>query len=133
VRLIVKYLRLDAARHQDLKERIETLKTALASKNGGTVMPSRPIKHVQQVVAAYFGLSMSEMLGPNRTLRIVRPRQIAMFLAKTEGLHSFPEIGKVFGRDHTTILHAVRTIQELMETDRVVVHYVDELKRLISD
>ena len=65
---------------------------------------------------------------------IVKPRQIAMFLAKTMTPRSFPEIGRRFGgRDHTTVLHAVRKIEDLLEKDNKLSQEVELLKRLINE
>ncbi|WP_334175968.1 helix-turn-helix domain-containing protein, partial [Pseudoxanthobacter sp.] len=65
---------------------------------------------------------------------IVRPRQIAMYLAKTMTPRSLPEIGRQFGgRDHTTVLHAVRKIEELARTDSRTAEEIETLKRLLDD
>jgi chromosomal replication initiator protein len=69
-----------------------------------------------------------------RTRVIVKPRQIAMYLAKTLTPRSFPEIGRRFGgRDHTTVLHAVRKIEELISGDTKLSHEIELLKRLINE
>ena len=74
------------------------------------------------------------MLSGRRTRAIVRPRQIAMYLAKTMTSKSFPEIGKRFGgRDHTTVLHAVRKVEELAAGDETLAQEIELLKRLIQD
>lgn len=72
-------------------------------------------------VAAYYGVTTLDVLSDRRTANIVRPRQVAMYLAKTLTTRSLPEIGRRFGgRDHTTVLHAVRKVTALRETDRRV-------------
>jgi chromosomal replication initiator protein len=64
----------------------------------------------------------------------VRPRQIAMYLAKTLTLRSLPEIGRRFGgRDHTTVLHAVRKIENLVSTDTALAEEIELLKRQLQD
>lgn len=69
------------------------------------------IEDIQKMVATHFNVSRSDILSSRRTANVVRPRQIAMYLAKTMTLRSLPEIGRRFGgRDHTTVLHAVRKI-----------------------
>lgn len=66
--------------------------------------------------SAYYGVSVMDVLSHRRTADVMRPRQIAMYLAKTLTLRSLPEIGRRFGgRDHTTVLHAVRKIEALIE------------------
>lgn len=72
------------------------------------------IKRITQVVADHYGVTRIDMYSQRRTAKIVLPRQIAMYLAKTVTLRSLPDIGRRFGgRDHTTVLHAVRKIKAL--------------------
>ena len=72
------------------------------------------IEDIQRAVARHYNVSRADMLSSRRTANVVRPRQIAMYLAKTLTLRSLPEIGRRFGgRDHTTVLHAVRKIENL--------------------
>ena len=67
------------------------------------------------MVARQYNVSRSDLLSSRRTANVVRPRQVAMYLAKTLTLRSLPEIGRRFGgRDHTTVLHAVRKIEALV-------------------
>ena len=74
------------------------------------------------------------MFSARRSRQIARPRQIAMYLAKNLTSMSYPEIGKRFGnRDHTTIMHAVRKIEELMEQDTSMCHDINLLKSLLVD
>jgi len=76
------------------------------------------LENIQKVVAAHYQLRVTDMLSKRRTRNIARPRQMAMFLAKSLTQHSLPEIGDAFGgRDHTTVLHACRKIESLCETD----------------
>jgi len=76
------------------------------------------LENIQKVVAAHYQLRVTELLSKRRTRNIARPRQMAMFLAKSLTQHSLPEIGEAFGgRDHTTVLHACRKIDSLCETD----------------
>lgn len=73
------------------------------------------IADIQAAVVKHFGITMTDLLSPRRTHKVIRPRQIAMYLAKTMTLRTLPEIGRRFGgRDHTTILHAVRKIEGLL-------------------
>jgi chromosomal replication initiator protein len=92
------------------------------------------IEDIQRIVARHFNVSKADLLSSRRTRTIVRPRQIAMYLSKTLTPRSLPEIGRRFGgRDHTTVLHAVRKIEELMEGDRAFADEVELLKRQIEE
>ena len=76
------------------------------------------ITNIQKVVAEYFQLRVADLLSKRRSRSVARPRQMAMSLAKELTEHSLPEIGDAFGgRDHTTVLHACRTIRNFRETD----------------
>ncbi|MBN9033185.1 MAG: chromosomal replication initiator protein DnaA [Rhizobiales bacterium] len=78
------------------------------------------IEDIQRVVARHYNVSRQELVSNRRTRVIVKPRQIAMYLSKTLTPRSFPEIGRRFGgRDHTTVLHAVRKIEDLIEKARL--------------
>lgn len=78
--------------------------------------PVRPtIRDIQIAAAQHFGVSRDDLLSSRRTSVVVRPRQIAMYLAKTMTLNTLPEIGRRFGgRDHTTVLHAVSKMERLI-------------------
>ena len=92
------------------------------------------IEDIQRVVSRHYNVSRQELVSNRRTRVIVKPRQIAMYLAKTMTPRSFPEIGRRFGgRDHTTVLHAVRKIEELIGGDTKLGHEVELLKRLIME
>lgn len=90
------------------------------------------IDEIQKIVSKHFGVSRSDILSSRRTRSIVRPRQIAMYLSKHLTSRSLPEIGRRFGdRDHTTVLHAIRKIGELMQDDTTLKDDVELLKRLL--
>lgn len=92
------------------------------------------IEEIQRVVARHYNVSKQDLLSNRRTRSIVRPRQVAMYLAKMMTLRSLPEIGRRFGgRDHTTVLHAVRKIEEMMEGDSKLAQELELLKRLIDE
>lgn len=92
------------------------------------------IEDIQRIVARQFNVSKNDLLSNRRTRVIVRPRQIAMYLAKVMTPRSLPEIGRRFGgRDHTTVLHAVRKIEELSSSDQKIAHEIELLKRLILE
>jgi len=76
------------------------------------------IENIQRIVADYYKIKVADLLSKRRTRSVARPRQMAMALAKELTNHSLPEIGDAFGgRDHTTVLHACRKINELKESD----------------
>jgi chromosomal replication initiator protein len=92
------------------------------------------IEDIQRVVARHYNVSKTELLSNRRTRTIVKPRQIAMYLAKVMTPRSLPEIGRRFGgRDHTTVLHAVRKIEDLAGSDNTLSQELELLRRLISD
>lgn len=76
------------------------------------------ISNIQERVAVFFGISMIEILSDRKARGIVRPRQVAMYLAKEMTLHSFPAIGRAFHRDHTTIMAGVQRVSRLMDENR---------------
>ena len=79
------------------------------------------IENIQKTVADYYKIRVADLRSNTRLRAISRPRQIAMALAKDLTEHSLPEIGEAFGgRDHTTVLHACRKIQELQQSDEVI-------------
>ncbi|MEL6734271.1 MAG: chromosomal replication initiator protein DnaA [Pseudomonadota bacterium] len=92
------------------------------------------IEDIQRVVARHYNVSRNDMLSNRRTRVIVLPRQIAMYLSKLLTPRSLPEIGRRFGgRDHTTVLHAVRKIERLLAEDQQLAHEIELLKRLIHE
>jgi chromosomal replication initiator protein len=92
------------------------------------------IEDIQRIVAQHYSVSRTDMLSERRTVNVVRPRQMAMYLAKTLTLRSLPEIGRKFGgRDHTTVLHAVRKIEALVGSDAMLADEVEALKSQLQD
>lgn len=91
------------------------------------------IENIQRVVAEYYNIKMSELKSKTRTRSVARPRQMAMALAKELTNHSLPEIGREFGgRDHTTVMHACKTISELRDTDSSLQEDYTNLTRKLS-
>jgi chromosomal replication initiator protein len=91
------------------------------------------IEEIQRRVAEHYNVRLSDMVGPKRLRTIARPRQIAMYLAKQLTPRSLPEIGRRFGgRDHTTIMHGIRKIEELMATDSQMSDDLQMLKRQLQ-
>jgi chromosomal replication initiator protein len=92
------------------------------------------IEDIQKLVAGHFNVSRADILSSRRTANVVRPRQIAMYLSKVLTLRSLPEIGRRFGgRDHTTVLHAVRKIEGLATSDGTLSEEIDLLKRMLME
>ncbi|MFM7446959.1 MAG: chromosomal replication initiator protein DnaA [Tabrizicola sp.] len=91
------------------------------------------IEEIQRKVAEHYNVRLSDLIGPKRLRTIARPRQVAMYLAKQLTPRSLPEIGRRFGgRDHTTIMHGVRKIEELMTTDSQLADDLQLLRRLLQ-
>lgn len=91
------------------------------------------IDNIQKTVAEYYKIKMSDLLSKRRTRSVARPRQMAMALAKELTNHSYPEIGDSFGgRDHTTVLHACRKIEELRKESRDIKEDYSNLIRTLS-
>ncbi|MBO6717812.1 MAG: chromosomal replication initiator protein DnaA [Rhizobiaceae bacterium] len=92
------------------------------------------IEDIQRVVSRHYNVSKTELLSNRRTRTIVKPRQVAMYLSKVMTPRSLPEIGRRFGgRDHTTVLHAVRKIEGLSGSDNTLAQEIELLKRLIAE
>ena len=88
------------------------------------------IENIQKIVASFFQISLQEMLSPRRSRSLARPRQIAMYLSKKHTTKSLPDIGRKFSnRDHTTVIHAVRKIDQLIQRDETVKNNIIELKK----
>ena len=91
------------------------------------------IEEIQLRVAQHFNIKVSEMHSPRRARAVARPRQVAMYLAKQLTSRSLPEIGRKFGnRDHTTVMHAVRKIEELRSTDSSMSEDIELLRRMLQ-
>jgi len=102
------------------------------------IRPAEPkrvrIEDIQRIVARQYNVSRADLLSSRRTANVVRPRQVAMYLAKILTLRSLPEIGRRFGgRDHTTVLHAVRKIENLASSDSALAEEIEALKRQLQD
>ena len=109
-------------------ENSKTLLSDLISAREKTIS----IDSIQKKVSSYYNLSLSDMTSSRRSINIARPRQIAMFLCKGLTSYSYPEIGKAFGgKDHTTVLHAVKKIQSMLESDQKLRTHISDLKEAI--
>lgn len=90
------------------------------------------IEDVQRKVAERYNIRVSEMTSKRRERSVARPRQIAMYLAKNLTTKSLPDIGRAFDRDHTTVIHAVKTIEEMCLKDAAFKAEIDSLRRVLS-
>lgn len=90
------------------------------------------IDEIQKKVAEHFNISVKEMQSSRRARNVARPRQIAMYLAKQLTSRSLPEIGRKFDRDHTTVMHAVRKVEELIVEDASLAEDVETLRRTLD-
>jgi len=91
------------------------------------------IEEIQRKCAEHFNIKLADMQSPRRARQVARPRQVAMYLAKQLTTRSLPEIGRKFGgRDHTTVMHAVKKVEELCAADAGFSEDVDLLKRMLE-
>ncbi len=92
------------------------------------------IDEIQKKVAEYYSVRISDMHSPRRARTVARPRQVAMYLSKQLTPRSLPEIGRKFGgRDHTTVLHAVKKIEELMGEEKSMSEDIELLRRMLEN
>ncbi len=91
------------------------------------------VEEIQKKVAEYFNIRLNDMMSVRRARIVARPRQVAMFLSKSCTDKSLPEIGRLFGgRDHTTVIHAVKKIEKLCELDHALLEHMKVLKRSLG-
>ncbi|MEL6795011.1 MAG: helix-turn-helix domain-containing protein, partial [Pseudomonadota bacterium] len=91
------------------------------------------IEEIMRKVSEHYNLRLSDMKSARRARAVARPRQIAMYLAKMLTSKSLPEIGRQFGgRDHTTVMHAVKRVESLSDTDSQIAEDVELLRRMLE-
>ncbi|MEE4346003.1 MAG: chromosomal replication initiator protein DnaA, partial [Paracoccaceae bacterium] len=91
------------------------------------------IEEIQRRVSEHYNIRLSDMIGPKRVRSYARPRQVAMYLCKQLTSRSLPEIGRRFGgRDHTTVMHGVRRIEELRIQDGQIAEDIEMLRRTLE-
>ena len=127
LRRIIAHTQLLPGKEITLENTQDVLKDMLRSYDRRTT-----IDEIQKKVAEYFNISVKEMQSSRRARTVARPRQIAMYLAKLLTLRSLPEIGRKFDRDHTTVMHAVRKVEELVKEDQSVAESVEMLRRSLE-
>ena len=124
LRRVVAHSQLLSGKEITLEMTQDVLKDMLRSFDKRTT-----IDEIQKKVAEHFNISVKEMQSARRARTVARPRQIAMYLAKQLTSRSLPEIGRKFDRDHTTVMHAVRKVEELILEDSSLAEDVDTLRR----
>lgn len=113
---------------------IEAAETAIRDLVRSREPKKVKIEDIQKLVATHFNVSRADILSSRRSASVVKPRQIAMYLSKVLTLRSLPEIGRRFGgRDHTTVLHAVRKIETAVQADPTLRDDVELLKRMLQE
>ena len=91
------------------------------------------IEDILRIVSRHYKVPRNDLLSSRRSRDVVRPRQIAMYLAKSLTSRSLPEIGRRFGgRDHTTVLHSVRKVEQMMKDDGDLCQEIELLKRMLE-
>lgn len=117
----------------------ESITVSLAEKTLADLIRAREhrrvrIEDILKIVSRHFKVPRTDLLSSRRSRDVVRPRQIAMYLAKALTSRSLPEIGRRFGgRDHTTVLHSVRKVEQLMKDDGELQQEVELLKRMLEE
>jgi chromosomal replication initiator protein len=117
----------------------EPITVALAERTLADLVRSRESRRVRiedilRIVSRHFKVPRNDLLSSRRSRDVVRPRQIAMYLAKSLTSRSLPEIGRRFGgRDHTTVLHSVRKVEQMMKDDGDLAQEIELLKRMLEE
>ena len=92
------------------------------------------VDKIQAIVSNFYNIPLNEMLSQRRSRPLARPRQVAMYLAKKMTTRSLPEIGRRFAnRDHTTVIHAVKTITKLSEKDEEMKKNINQIKNILLE
>ncbi|KKB07988.1 chromosomal replication initiator protein DnaA [Devosia chinhatensis] len=117
----------------------ELITVPLAEKTLADLIRARDAKRVRiedilKAVSRHYKVPRNELLSARRSRDVVRPRQIAMYLAKALTARSLPEIGRRFGgRDHTTVLHSVRKVEQMIKDDLELGQEIELLKRMLEE
>ena len=99
----------------------------------GVMLPSRMfVSRIQATVAEAYGISLDHMTSPDRHQSVAWPRQVAMYLARETTHHTLPRIGQFFKRDHTTVIHAIRTVERKTAADPLRRADVEALREALA-
>lgn len=113
---------------------MESAKEVLSDYIRASNSTAPTIQKIQKIVAGFYNIKISDLASANRTRSIARPRQIAMYLSKILTSESLPKIGKEFGgKNHATVIHSVKLIQELMNSDNKMLQEVKSLEEKIRN
>ncbi len=112
---------------------IENTKAVLSSYIRSSNAAAPTIEKIQKIIANFYGIKISDLSSKNRSRSIARPRQIAMYLAKHLTSESLPKIGKEFGgKNHATVIHSVKLVQEMIDSDNKFLQEIKELEEKIK-
>jgi chromosomal replication initiator protein len=117
----------------------EPITVALAERTLGDLVRTHEqrrvrIEDILRIVSRHYKVPRNDLLSSRRSRDVVRPRQIAMYLAKALTSRSLPEIGRRFGgRDHTTVLHSVRKVEQMIKDDGDLAQEIELLKRMLEE
>ena len=117
----------------------EPITVSLAERTLADLVRSRDARRVRiedilRIVSRHYKVPRNDLLSSRRSRDVVRPRQIAMYLAKSLTSRSLPEIGRRFGgRDHTTVLHSVRKVEQMIKDDGDLAQEIELLKRMLEE
>lgn len=103
-------------------------KAAEQAKADAIVLPGLTIRLIVNTTSDHYGISVVDMMSTRRHASYVKPRHVAMYLAKTLTIRSFPQIGAAMGRDHTTVMAGVQKIARLIEEDHGLAAEVEALR-----
>ena len=107
----------------------------VASLNSSVdIIPPNTIKNIKRLVAIFYNCTQADLIGQRRVREYIIPRHVAMYFCRHYTDRSYPEIGRAFGgRDHTTVIHGVNSITIKMQTDRVLLAAIIEIKSFLED
>jgi hypothetical protein len=125
-RPIQKRIVVEIQEPEPVEEKVEIFVLPIAA-------PKLTVNAIQHLVCLHYQVSHTDLISPRRDHKVMRPRQIAMYLARTLTLRSLPEIGRWFGgRDHTTVFHAVRKIGTMVADRHPIADDVNYLREVLS-
>jgi chromosomal replication initiator protein len=128
---IVKLQGLSLVEHRPID--MELAKLALGESRGGAGAPTPSIQTILEVVAGFYDVRLADLLSKRRNKSIARPRQIGMWLARKHTRYSLEEIGSYFGgRDHTTVMHAIRAVDLRRDTDPITQNEVQNVEQRLT-
>lgn len=134
-RLVIDAMRVTIAENSLLKDELAAAKKELGLVHDENELRIKRLwlRDIQREVCRYFNVSRVDFASSRRARKIVRPRQIAFYLARSLTGYTLPEIGRRFGnKDHTTVLHGIRAMERLMKSDRSIAEAITELTAILE-